>query len=133
MSKSTLYTAMTTPTAVAINGVVPLGSTIRRFGCNIEQDGNSITLAGRGYYRINMSATVLPSAAGTVTITMLKDGVAVAGATASVSTSVAGNPVNPNIVAVVRNVCDCDSSIISFVLTGTGSTVNNMSVTVDKL
>lgn len=79
MSKSAIYTANTSAQTVAVNDVIPVGITSRRFGCNIRQDGNTITLLGQGYYHVTVSATLAPTAAGTVTLTGQKDGVAVIG------------------------------------------------------
>lgn len=81
--KSAIYTAMQTPTAVDVGGVIPLGSLIRRYGCDIQLNGNAVNLTGTGYYDVDASVTVAPTAAGTVTATLYKDGVAVPGATAS--------------------------------------------------
>lgn len=133
MSKSAIYTAMNTPTSVAVGGILPLGTTIRRFGCNVAQDGNTIVIKGKGYFKVNVSATVAPAVVGPVSVTLNKDGVAVIGATAAGSVSTAANPVNLSIVAIVRNVCDCDSSALSLVLGGTASTLSNLAVTVEKL
>lgn len=133
MSKSAIYTAMTTPTSVAVNGTIPLGTTIRRFGCNIAQDGNAITIKGKGYFLVTASITAAPAAVGAVTVAMNKDGVPVSGATASSSVSTAANPTALPITAIVRNACDCDSSALSFTLDGTASTVQNVAVTVVKL
>lgn len=133
MSKSAIYTALTTATAVDVNGTIPLGTTIRRFGCHIVQDGNTITIKGRGYYLVNASVTVAPAAVGSVTVSMFKDGVPVTGATATSSVSTAANPTAIPITAIVRNACDCDSSILSLVLTGQESTVQNVAVDVVKL
>lgn len=133
MSKSAIYTAMTTPTSVAIGSTIPLGTTIRRFGCNIAQDGNAITVKGKGYFLVTASITAAPDAVGTVTVAMSKGGVPVSGATASSSVSTAANPTALPITAIVRNACDCDSSALSFTLDGTASTVQNVAVTVVKL
>ena len=124
---------MTTPTSVAVNGTVPLGMTIRRFGCNVAQDGNTITIKGRGYFLVTASITAAPDAVGTVTVSMSKDGVPVSSAMASSSVSTAANPTALPITAIVRNACDCDSSALSFTLDGTASTVQNVAVTVVKL
>ena len=124
---------MTTPASVAIGSTVPLGTTIRRFGCNIAQDGNAITIKGKGYFLVTASVTAAPAAAGTVTVSMSKDGVPVSGATASGSVSTAANPTALPITAIVRNACDCDSSALSFTLDGTASSVQNVAVTVVKL
>ena len=63
MSKSAIYTTNTSTPTVEIGGIVPVGATTRRYGCNVRQDGNTITLCGQGYYLINVSATMSPSAA----------------------------------------------------------------------
>lgn len=55
------------------------------------------------------------------------------GATASNAVSTAANPTALPITAIVRNACDCDSSILSLTLSGTNSTVQNVAVTVVKL
>ncbi len=131
MSKSVIYTANATANAVAIGNLVPLGSTIRRYGCNLRQDGNGITATGAGYYLVTMSATVAPTAAGAVTITGQKDGVAIIGATAT-STAAASATADLAFSAIVRNT-GCDSSILSFVLTDAAATVSNFAVSVVKL
>lgn len=40
---------------------------------------------------------------------------------------------NLNITAIVRNACGCDGSLLSLVLDGVASVVNNLAVTVEKL
>lgn len=131
MSKSIIYTTNVTASAVAVGDLIPLGSTSRRYGCNLRQDGNGITATGAGYYLVTMSATVAPTAAGAVTVTGQKDGVAIIGATAT-STAAAGAATDLAFSTVVRNI-GCDSSILSFVLTGAAATVSNFAVSVVKL
>lgn len=132
MSKSAIYTTNVSNPTVAVGGIVPVGSTTRRYGCNIRQDGNAITLCGQGYYLVNVSATVAPTAAGTVSLTAQKDGVAIIGATAA-QTVAANGVANPTITAIIRNACGCDGSLLSLVLDGVASVVNNLAVTVEKL
>lgn len=131
MSKSAIYTANAVASTVAVGDLIPLGSTSRRYGCNLRQDGNGITATGAGYYLVTMSATVAPTAAGAVTITGQKDGVAIIGATAT-STAAAGAATDLAFSAIVRNI-GCGSSILSFVLTGAAATVSNFAVSVVKL
>lgn len=133
MSKSAIYTTNTSAPAIAVGGIIPVGSTTRRYGCNIRQDGNAITLCGNGYYLVTVSATVTPAAAGTVSVTAQKDGVAVIGATGSETVVAAATAVNIGLTAIVRNACGCESSILSFVIDGVASVVNNLAVTVVKL
>lgn len=63
---------MQTPTAVAVDGVIPLGSLIRRYGCDVALNGNTVNITGAGYYDVDASVTVAPAAVGTVTITSLR-------------------------------------------------------------
>lgn len=133
MSKSAIYTTNTSAPTVAVDGIIPVGSTTRRYGCNIKQDGNTIALCGNGYYIVNVSATVTPSAAGTVSVTAQKDGVEIIGATGSETVAAAATTVNIGLTAIVRNACGCESSILSFVLGGVAAVVNNLAVTVVKL
>lgn len=133
MSRSALYTVNTFAPTVAAGDIVPFGATIRRYGCNLSQDGNAITLCGQGYYLVTVSATVTPSAAGTVTLTAQKDGVAIPGATASATAGAADIAVTLPITCIVRNACGCGSSLLSLVLTGGEAVVNDLAVTVEKL
>lgn len=134
--KSALYAAMQTPTAVAVDGVIPLGSLIRRYGCDLSLNGNAVNIAGgnqsAGYYDVDVSVTVTPAAAGTVTITLYKDGVAVPGATAS-ATAAANGTVDLSIPALVRQVCCAEGSALTLVLAGAAATVNNVALRVQRI
>ena len=130
--KSALYAAMQTPTAVAVDGVIPLGSLIRRYGCDVALNGNAVNITGAGYYDVDASVTVTPAAAGTVTITLYKDGVAVPGATAS-ETAAANGTVDLSIPALVRQVCCAAGSALTLVLTGAAATVNNVALRVQRV
>ena len=130
--KSALYAAMQTPTAVAVDGVIPLGSLIRRYGCDVALNGNAVNITGAGYYDVDASVTVSPAAAGTVTITLYKDGVAVPGATAS-ETAAANGTVDLSIPALVRQVCCASGSALTLVLTGAAATVNNVALRVQRV
>ena len=133
MSKSAIYTTNTTAPTIAVDGIIPVGTTTRRYGCNVRQDGNAITLCGQGYYLVNVSATVTPATAGTVSVTAQKDGVSIVGATGSETVAAVSNAANISITAIVRNACGCDSSILSFILGGVAAVVDNFAVTVEKL
>lgn len=130
--KSALYAAMQTPTAVAVDGVIPLGSLIRRYGCDVALNGNAVNITGAGYYDVDASVTVTPAAAGTVTITLYKDGVAVPGATAS-ETAAANGTVNLCIPPLVRQACCAAGSALTLVLTGAAATVNNVALRVQRI
>lgn len=132
MAKAAIYTSNTTAAALDAGSIIPLGNTVRRFGCAVRQDGNAIALQGQGYYLVTVSATLTATAAGPLSLTAQKDGVPVIGATAS-ETAAAAGLVNLSVPFLARNLCGCDSSLISFVLGGGPATVNNVAVTAVKL
>ena len=134
--KSAIFTANTNAQTVAVGGMLALGSTIRRYGCNLNQNGNSITINGcddAGYYDVKASVTAAPTAAGTVTVSLFRNNVAVPGATASAAVSTAGNPVNLSIAALVREFCCGDDSALTLVLSGAASTVSNVAVVAERI
>lgn len=131
--KSLIYTAMQTPTAVAVNGIIPLGTIVRRYGCNCNLNGNGITINGQGYYDVDVSVEAVPDAAGTVTVQLLKDGVAVPGATAAATVAAVANTVTLAFPATVRLGCCSTGSVLTLLLTGAASTVNNVAARVEKI
>lgn len=131
--KSLIYTAMQTPTAVAVNGIIPLGTIVRRYGCNCNLNGNGIAINGQGYYDVDVSVEAVPDAAGTVTVQLLKDGVAVPGATASATVAAVANTVTLAFPATVRLGCCSTGSVLTLLLTGAASTVNNVAARVEKI
>lgn len=92
--KSAIYTADPSSTVLTLSTAagtaIPLGMTVRRFGCNAVLSGNGILLKGQGYFDVDASVTFTPTAAGTYTVTLFKDGVAVPGATQTITVAAAG-------------------------------------------
>lgn len=127
--KSLIYAANNTAQTVVAGNIVSFGTAVRRFGNNINISGGNIVVNGVGYYEINASATVTASTAGTVTVTLYKDGVAVPGASASAYAGTSSETININ--AVIREVCCCESTITAIV--SVDGTVNASSVIVKKL
>lgn len=131
--KSLIYVAMQAPTAVAVNGIIPLGTIVRRYGCNCNLNGNGIAINGQGYYDVDVSVEAVPDAAGTVTVQLLKDGVAVPGATAAATVAAVANTVTLAFPATVRLGCCSTGSVLTLLLTGAASTVNNVAARVEKI
>lgn len=128
---SGIYT-VNTGVAVQAGGVIPLGSIIRRFGCALQLNGNGITMDRPGYYDIGVSLTVLPTAAGAITATLLRDGTAVPGATATGTAAAAGSAVPLSFAAMVRQFGNCSGSTFTLILSG-AATVSNAAVSVFKI
>ena len=136
MSKSAIYVANPNTQNVAVDGLINLGTTYRRFGCNIKLVSQSaVQLDGPGYYDIDSNFTILPTAIGNVTVTAYKNGVAIPGATATEAATVANVPVNLSLNFLVREYCACagDISNITFVLSDTAAAISNTAVVVEKI
>ena len=134
MSKSLIYTANTSTQVLAVDSIINPGTVVRRFGPNLNLSGNAIQIAGAGYYDIDTSFVVAPTAAGEVTITAFLNNVAIPGATATATVAAAGDLVTLPIVAVFREPCQCCEGLsnLTFVLTGTAANVTNSAIVVEK-
>lgn len=130
--KAAIYVANTGAQALQIGSTISLGSIIRRFGCGVNLNGNGIVIDKQGYYDVDASITATAAAAGTVTVTLLRDGVAVPGAVASVTAAAAGTVALP-ITALVRQMCGNSGSTLTLQLGGTAATINNVALKVIKL
>lgn len=133
MSKSLIQTVNQSSQAVALDGVISLGSVLRRFGCNLRLNGNAIEINGDGYYTLDCGVTVVPTAAGNVTVALYANGVQIPGAVSS-SVGAAGSPITLPITSTVRQGCCCDgaTSITCVLLAGPGN-VTNISARVEKV
>lgn len=135
MSKSAIYTVNTSTQSVAVDGIINPGTVIRRFGPNLDLSGNALQISGAGYYDIDASFTLAPTAVGTVTITAFLNNVPIPGATVSGSTTIANNPINVSLSSLVRQSCPCCEGVstLTFVLTGTEASITNSAIVVEKL
>ena len=133
MSRSLIQVANQSTQAVAVNSIISLGSTQRRFGCNLRLSGNGIEVNGEGYYTIDADVSVAPTVAGPVTVALYNNGVQVPGAIAYGSVTTAGNPVSLCINTTVRQGCCCDSADnLTLVLLAGAGNIQNVSVRVVK-
>ena len=129
---SAIYTNNQTATAIPAGGLIPFGTIIRRFCSRHLNAGDSaITVCGKGYYDVSVSATMVATGAGIATIALQSDGANVPGATAS-TTVAAGDTFNLDITALIREF-DCNTSNLTLVLTGVAATVTNISTVVKKI
>ena len=134
MSKSLIQTANQNINAVTENGVIPLGTVVRRFGCNLALSGNGIEVRGEGYYTIDCTVTVAPTATGDVSVALYKNGVQVPSAIASGVVATASDPITLPIVATIRQGCACcnGADTLTVVLLQGAGAVTNISTRVVK-
>lgn len=133
MSRSLIQTSNQSAQNVALNGIISLGSVLRRFGCNCRLSGNAIEVTGEGYYTIDATVTATPTAAGNVTVALYSNGVQIPGTLVSGGVTTVGNSVTLPIVTTIRQGCCCDSADnITCVLTEGPGVIENISLRVIK-
>lgn len=132
MGRSLIQVTNQSTQAVALNSIIPLGTTQRRFGCNLRLSGNDIEVDGEGYYTVDASVSVAPTAIGAVTVALYKDGTPVTGAIAYSSAATAETPVNVAITATIRQTCCDTTSNLTLVLVEGAGEVENVSLRVVK-
>ena len=93
MSKSVIQIINNTSQAIVENGTINLGSVVARFGPNLSMSNGALNIVGAGYYGIAVSATILPSAEGQVTMELYQNGVSIKGASATINATSTTVPV----------------------------------------
>lgn len=133
MSRSLIQTTNQSTQTVAENSIISLGSTQRRFGCNLRLSGNGIEIDGAGYYVVDCSVSVTPTEVGNVTVALYDNGVQIPGAIAYDAVDTVGNSTSLSLIATIRQNCCCDSAdnLTCVLLEGAG-TVSNISLRVVK-
>lgn len=135
--ESLLYAVNTSSgTSVAVGGTIPITNVVRRYGRNINLEGNGITVASKcpGYYKVNVSSTMISTAAGPIAVSLYSNGNPVPGASGTVTASAASEYVNIAFPAVIKlNGCCQTSAALTLVLSGTAAQINNISVSVEKV
>lgn len=135
MGRSLIQVANQSSQTVAADSIISLGSTQRRYGCNLRLSGNGIEVDGDGYYTITGSVSVTPTAAGAVTVAVYNNGVQIPGAIAYGSVTTVGNATALPLVATIRQGCCCCDSAdnLTLVLVAGAGVVNNVSLRVEKV
>ena len=129
MSKSAIQVINNTSQSFIENGILGLGNIIYRFGPNLCVNNNALSIMGAGYYSILASATILPTAAGQVTLELYRNGVPIPGASATVNATSTTIPITialpPTMIKVNYNgSCPCEripESITIVATTGEGT------------
>ena len=75
--KSAIYSVNTSTATIPEGGTYQPNTIIRRFGQCCQMANNAMELNGQGYYDVAVTATVIGTVAGNVTMTVYQDGAAV--------------------------------------------------------
>jgi hypothetical protein len=135
---SAIYTENTTEQVLLPNAQIPFGSIIRRFGRYCDVNGSDVVIGdccsknGNGYYKVNCSVTLEPTAIGNVSAQLYMNGRPYTGLVSGYA-SAAGNPVNLTLCPIVRLFGDCNLATLQMRIGDEGATVTNMQFRVVKM
>ena len=124
----------TTEQAVATNGIVGL-ATGKTTGCSISyvNGSNAVTLKNPGLYYVSVHANVEGTAAGTATLQLLNNNVAVAAATTTLANGSTSNMSFDAVINVLPS-CNCiNNKGLLQVQLSAAATINSIEVVVIKL
>lgn len=131
-SKSGVYVASQTPTAVTAGNIIPIGTVQRSYGCDVKLNGNTIVVCGKEKaFKVQAVLTLSAASTDPITVTLQQDGVAVEGATSTITVAGTSDQTVLSVQGVVKNFCDC-ASTLSFVLTGADATIDVDSIIVES-
>lgn len=133
--KQELYIATTTSTPVAINGIVPFNTTVRRKGFDIQRGGGGAVIedCGSNYYDVDVSLTFTAPVAGVVTFKLQQNGADVVGATASTTITTPTTEVRSLSFPATIRTFNCGSiDTLTVVCTGVAVTLSNATMRVRK-
>lgn len=136
---SAIYMANTSEQELLAGAQIPFGSIVRRFGrfCNMNGSdlviGDCVSRDGNGYYDVDCTITISPSAIGAISAQLYVNGEPYPGATASEYSATANNPVNISFPATVRLYGCCNLATLQVRLgEENGGTILNMATRVRK-
>lgn len=131
MANSLLYGVNNAPQVVVVGDRVNFGAPVRRYGKNITMSGGEVYVSGDGYYAIDASVTFVAGAAGIATVTLLKDGAVIPGASASLTVADATTYTINIPRSAIRQKC-CGESTITAVISGVIGTISEATILVEK-
>lgn len=132
MSKSVLYAGNNLSQATIAGGtVISMPNIIRRYGCDLTVINGNAVVENCGYYKGEANITIVGTVAGTATVTVLMDNVAIPYAVGSTLTT-DGSIQSITIPFIVRKKCACDESVITVVVSGVATNVTNASMTIER-
>ena len=123
---------------VATNGILTFTTDRILTGCTATRDGNTFQLNKPGSYYVTFNASgAATSEVGDIVVALVNNGVAVPGATATVSPTVINSTRNfafSTIIKVPPSCCAIDNTAnLTIVNTGVAATFTNANINITKL
>jgi len=134
MRTNLTFMTTTTEQSVLANGIIPLTTIQRNYGCVTAPSNNGILLKRPGYYKVTASITVTAPEAGVVTVKLQKNSTDVAGITASTTITTADTEIRTlNLSGIVRVNCGESFATLNIINTGVAVTTQNVAFDVEYL
>ena len=123
---------------VAINGLLTFTTDRILTGCTATRNGQTFQLNKPGYYYVTFNADgAATTAVGDIVVVLQNNGVAVPGAIATFTTTVADDVTNlafSTIIRVPPSCCAVDNTVnLTLVNTGVAATYTNVNINITKL
>lgn len=123
---------------VAINGLLTFTTDRILTGCTATRNGQTFQLNKPGYYYVTFNAdSEATTAVGDIVVVLQNNGIAVPGAIATFTTTVASDTTNlafSTIVRVPPSCCAVDNTAnLTLVNTGVAATYTNVNINITKL
>ena len=123
---------------VAINGLLTFTTDRILTGCTATRNGQTFQLNKPGYYYVTFNADgAATTAVGDIVVVLQNNGVAVPGAIATFTTTVADDATNLSFSTIVRvppSCCAVDNTAnLTLVNTGVEATFTNVNINITKL
>ena len=123
---------------VAINGLLTFSTDRILTGCTATRNGQTFQLNKPGYYYVTFNADgAATTAVGDIVVVLQNNGVAVPGAIATFTTTVADDATNlafSTIIRVPPSCCAVDNTAnLTLVNTGVAATYTNVNINITKL
>ena len=123
---------------VAINGLLTFTTDRILTGCTATRNGQTFQLNKPGYYYVTFNANgAATTAVGDIVVVLQNNGVAVPGAIATFTTTVADDATNlafSTIIRVPPSCCAVDNTAnLTLVNTGVAATYTNVNINITKL
>ena len=123
---------------VAINGLLTFTTDRILTGCTATRNGQTFQLNKPGYYYVTFNADgAATTAVGDIVVVLQNNGVAVPGAIATFTTTVADDATNLGFSTIIRvppSCCAVDNTAnLTLVNTGVAATYTNVNINITKL
>ena len=126
-----------TTQAVLADGVINFTTDRILTGCTATRDGQTFQLNKPGYYYVTFNAVATATEAGEITVTLENNGIAVIGATASMTAGTVGDLVNLSFTTIIKVPPSCcavsNVGKLTVVNAGVGATYTNVNLNITKL